>query len=96
MGRRRILLTDYEQKKRDERGVEVETPDGQVFVIDPPLFWPDSFAVASEAGDEPAMLAAMLGGADRLAAYEQAGGSHKVMLQLIQEEVLGVGTSLGE
>jgi hypothetical protein len=90
---RRVLLSDYTAKKRDELGVEIETPDGQVFVIDPPLFWPDDFQVIARSGDNPRIAAAVLGGEDRLAAFVAAGGSANVAVAIATEQV---GATPGE
>ena len=35
----KIVQTDYTDTKREKDGVEYETPDGQTFLIEPPLLW---------------------------------------------------------
>lgn len=95
MSRRRVLLSDYTERKRDERGIDVETPDGQVFSIDPPLFWPDNFAEIAASNDNRRIAAAVLGGDDQLAKFEAGGGSATMLVSLISDEMLS-GAKPGE
>ena len=92
MTRRRIIFAEVEQQKRDEQGIDIEMPDGRVFSIDSPLFWPDEWRQAKERRD---LAVIVLGGEDRFAEFEAAGGS-ATMLDAILGDVLLKNTSLGE
>jgi hypothetical protein len=91
--RRKIIFAEVEQAKRDEQGIDIEMPDGAVFSIDSPLFWPDGW---QKAEDKRTLAAAVLGGEDRLAAFEAAGGTATMLDAILGDVLLQKNTSLGE
>lgn len=84
---RRVLLKEFTDRKRDEGSTEVETEDGQVFVVPPPLFWPDDFGEIARSRDVAAQAAAMLGSVDELDRFVAAGGSPKVLVAIVTEAI---------
>lgn len=86
-GPARIKLSDFKERKGREGSVEVETDDGQVFVIPPPELWPDDVAKLYQENDGVGMCRALLG-SDKYDAFVAAGGS-SAMIGAIFAEVHG-------
>jgi hypothetical protein len=84
---RRVLLKEFTDRKREEGSTEVETEDGQVFVVPPPLFWPGNFAEIARTGDVADQAAAMLGSQERLDEFVAAGGSPSVLVAIVSESL---------
>jgi hypothetical protein len=84
---RRVLLKEFTERKQAEGSTEVETEDGQVFVVPPPLFWPDNFGEVARSGDVAAQAAAMLGSQERLDEFVAAGGSPKLLVAIVTEAI---------
>lgn len=87
MSKRRVLLADYTQQKLDEGSVEIETADGQVFVVPPPMFWPDDFATIARTGTTVDQAAAMLGSRERLDEFVAAGGRPNLLVSIVTESL---------
>lgn len=75
---RRVVLKDHKASLA-ERGVDIETEDGQVFHVDPPQLWSDEAVAKSQAGDSNGLLIEIIGGPDRYAAFKAAGGSLSIL-----------------
>lgn len=93
MTRRKIIFAEVEQAKRDEQGFDLEMPNGETFSVDSPLFWPEGWERAEGKRDLAVMV---LGGEDRFAAFEAAGGTAAMLDAILGDVLLRQNTSLGE
>lgn len=84
MARRRIVLKDHLAALED-RGIDIEAPDGTVFFIPPPELWSD------EASSTVGLVAqaTVVMGEEQYAAFVAAGGNAR-MLNALLEEMVGV------
>lgn len=89
-GPRRVLLSDFKAKKEQEGAIEIETDDGEVYVIPPPELWSDD-VIAAVRTDEVAAAKVMLGG--RYEAFVAAGGSAAMIMAIFKDYA---GVSPGE
>lgn len=79
---RRVLLTDYKDKKRREGSIEIETDDGQVFTVDPPELWPD--VKFSDLENEA--VGRLLLGDEPFERFIAAGGTATILLGILNEK----------
>lgn len=75
---RRVVLKDH-LAKIEERSIDIETADGQVFTIPPPQLWPD--AVDDAVGE--VATAKVIMGAKQYAEFVKAGGNARVLGDII-------------
>lgn len=90
---RRVVLSDFKAKKRDEGAIEIEAEDGTVFRIDPPALWPDDALVLAKEKRAVELATLLLGGEDGYRAFVAAGGSAALLDAIIGEEL---GARAGE
>lgn len=81
---KRIRLPEWEAERLEAGGVEIETADGQVFVIPPPELWSDEVQTSKGImGNARAFLG------DRYEAFVAAGGSAAVVNAIVTEMLRG-------
>lgn len=85
---KRVNLSAYKAEKRDKDSIEIETDDGDVFVIDPPSLWPDSVAELAKNQDLQGIARALLGDA-RFDEFVAKGGSATIISKIVEEELGG-------
>lgn len=72
--RRRVVLAEYAEKRNNEAGLEIETPDGSTFFIPAAELWPDDFPIGGTAADQMRSIL----GADDYDRFIAAGGNAKL------------------
>lgn len=91
--RRRVVLSDYRQRKIDEGAVDVELADGTTLTVPPPHVWPDDVVKKARAGDLEGSGIALLGEED-YARWCASGGNGSLLASLMGDEFnLDVGES---
>lgn len=90
---KRVKLSDFKDRKRDEGAIDIEGDDGTVFRIEPPELWPDEVHSIDASKDPVAFARALLGGEERYAAFVAAGGTAGVLAGILDERH---GTGTGE
>lgn len=79
-------------KKRP--AIEIETADGQVFTIPPPIQWADEVFQLAQTEQFVECAKALLG--EKYAAFTKAGGTAVMFAVVIGEYMKSQGMSLGE
>lgn len=78
---RRVLLSEFKEKRTAERGIDIEAANGEVFHVPPPETWPDEVFGDSD----PVAQAQKLWGEEKYAEYVAAGGTARLLAAIIEE-----------
>lgn len=87
--KRRVVLSDYKAKAQD-RYLEIEGEDGQVYRATPPELWPDE-VFHMVAKEDLIGAAEVLMGAESYAKFTTTGGGSAALLFAILKEQEGIG-----
>lgn len=82
---RKIKLSDYKKKKKDEGGIEIELDNGETIRIDPPEIWDDEVLAAAKDDDIEACRL-LVGGPEMYELFKASGGSAATLLSMLQDE----------
>lgn len=85
---KRYVLAEFREERNRLASIEIETDDGQVFVIPAPELWPDTVGPAARKGDVVAVAKLVLGD-EMFDRFTRAGGSAR-MLDAIMLDAQGV------
>ena len=88
--RRRVVLTEFRDRRIAEASIEIELPDGPPVVIPPPDLWPDDIDTVR---DDLREMGRLILGDTEWDRFVAAGGTGKLLNALFVE---AQGVSTGE